>query len=236
MSLTYAIADLHGRFDLLTAAYDAISAHSQGRPLTIVHLGDYIDRGPESRQVIECLMDDAALPPWVRRVCLRGNHEDIMVETIMEKLSPDWWIGNGGGTTLISYGHDRAGSYDLSVLPAEHLAWAAGLPRLHVDQHRLFVHAGVKQGVPLDQQDDETTGWMRYPKGSEDGHGDRHVVHGHHPHVDGPVLLKGRTNLDTLAWYTGRLVIGVFNDDIPGGPVDLIEVQGELSPLEADRS
>ena len=68
--------------------------------------------------------------------------------------------------------------------------------------------------------------WKRYPKGFSDGYGERHVVHGHDNFPEGPLLLQGRTNLDTLAWRTGRLVIGVFDDDRPGGPVDFIEVKG----------
>jgi hypothetical protein len=63
------------------------------------------------------------------------------------------------------------------------------------------------------------------------GHDVRHVVHGHHPFKDGPITIEGRTNLDTLAWHTGRLVVGVFDDDVPGGPVSLLEVRGE--PVEA---
>lgn len=231
MTLTYACADLHGRYDLLTAAYDAISVHSEGQPLTIVHLGDYVDRGPQSREVVEFLIEDAALPPWVRRVCLRGNHEDIMTTCCVQpSLVQQWWIPNGGGQTLQSYGVKGG---DLIVdavkrVPVEHLAWMSALPRLHVDQYRVFVHAGV-QHVPLDEQNDEKMGWMLYPDGAEDGHGERHVVHGHHQHVEGPLRFKGRTNLDTLAWMTGRLVIGVFDDAVPGGPVDFLEVQGDPS-------
>jgi len=66
--------------------------------------------------------------------------------------------------------------------------------------------------------------WWLYPDNADIGHGDRHVVHGHHQFADGPKCYRRRTDLDTLAWFTGRLVIGVFDDDIAGGPVDFIEV------------
>lgn len=212
---TYAIADLHGRFDLLTAAYDAISVHSAGKPITIVHLGDYVDRGPQSREVIEWLMEDAALPPWVRRICLMGNHEDMMIETLSAPLDPSWWIGNGGAATLASYG---------GAVPEAHLAWARELPKIHVDKHRVFVHAGVDPTIPLDQQTDDILLWHRPPRGYAEGHGARHVVHGHTPNPDGPERYSGRTNLDTYAFKTGRLAVAVFDDEKAGGPVEILNI------------
>lgn len=224
---TYAIADLHGRFDLLQKAYDAISEHAAGEPIVIVHLGDYVDRGPQSREVIEWLMDDAALPPWVRRVCLQGNHEAMMLETIRKPLHPNWWVGNGGGQTLISYGHEPRGAYTPSVVPDEHLDWIASRPLYHADEHRLFVHAGVSLGRSLEEQTDEVLQWMIWPKGAEDDYRGLHIVHGHEQFADGPKRFAGRTDLDTFAWYTGRLVIGVFDSEKPGGPVDFLEVVGD---------
>jgi serine/threonine protein phosphatase 1 len=97
---------------------------------------------------------------------------------------------------------------------------------MHVDAHRLYVHAGVDPEIPLDRQSEATLLWKRYPKGFPDGYGELHVVHGHDNDPDGPLLYQGRTNLDTLAWRTGRLTIGIFDDARPGGPVDFIVVQG----------
>ena len=78
--------------------------------------------------------------------------------------------------------------------------------------------------------------WKIYPNDDDCGHGQRHVVHGHHQHAHGPIFKKNRTNLDTLAWYTGRLAIGVFDDVAPGGPIEVLEVHGEatLPPLLKD--
>jgi len=141
MSLTYAIADLHGRFDLLESAVSEIRKHAGATPFKIITMGDYVDRGPESREIIEFLMAwqhvDSSL------VCLKGNHEEMMVETIRKPLDPDWWIANGGDATLISYGHPRKGSYQPDIVPADHLAWLDALPLMHVDEYRVFVHAGV---------------------------------------------------------------------------------------------
>jgi serine/threonine protein phosphatase 1 len=221
MSVTYAIADLHGRFDLLEAAFSAIHKHAAGRPNKIVTLGDYIDRGPQSRQIIEHLM--AAQRAGMNLICLKGNHEDMMVETLRKPLDPNWWVGNGGETTLRSYYGE--------VHPA-HLDWAASLPSIHVDKHRVFVHAGVDPSAPLDEQKDEYLLWYRYIDGANIGHGERHVVHGHTPRPHGPERLQNRTNLDTYAWRSGRLVIGVFDDDLPGPPIDFIEVKRPAPPSE----
>lgn len=224
MSKTYIIADLHGRHDLLVAAIARIEEgnHSGG---TIVFTGDYVDRGPASRQIIETLMAGPQTPGW-KWICLRGNHEEIMMAGCLGMLQ--WWLPNGGGATLVSYGAkagDDAVAASASV-PLEHLEWMRDLPVMHNDGKRLFVHAGVQNGVPLDQQDEQKNTWMLYPDGAEDGYGDLHVVHGHHQHEDGPLLFAGRSNFDTLAWFTGRLVVGVFDDALPGGPVSTIEIQG----------
>lgn len=224
VSLTYAIADLHGRFDLLERAFGAIAKHAGSEPFKIVTMGDYVDRGPQSRQIIEHLM--AAQKVGMKLICLKGNHEDMMVETIRKPLHPDWWVGNGGGATLVSYGHARAGLVDYEVVPKEHLDWLDKLPLMHVDKHRVFVHAGVDPTYPLDEQKEQVLLWWLYPDGADIGHGDRHVVHGHHQFADGPKRYPNRTDLDTFAWYTGRLVVGVFNDDVSGGPVDFLEIKG----------
>lgn len=224
MTKTYAIADLHGRHDLLLMAIERIeqSSHSGG---TVVFTGDYVDRGPASRQVIETLMAGPKAPGWTW-VCLRGNHEEIMQAGCMGMMG--WWLPNGGGATLVSYGA-RAGQNTrdcIELVPREHLDWIGSLPVMHNDGKRLFVHAGVVSGVPLDQQDEQKNTWMLYPDGATDGYADLHVVHGHHQHEDGPLLFEGRTNLDTLAWWTGRLVVGVFDDDATGGPMATIEIKG----------
>jgi serine/threonine protein phosphatase 1 len=130
------------------------------------------------------------------------------------------WLEKGGDAALASYGGDPAG------IPQSHLAWLDGLQLMHVDHHRVYVHAGVDPEAPLDQQSEVTLLWKRYPKGFPGGFAGLHVVHGHDNSPEGPLLYEGRTNLDTLAWRTGRLVIGVFEDDRPGGPIDFVVVKG----------
>lgn len=224
MSSTYAIPDLHGRFDLLQSAIERIIEHSAGRYSTVVTLGDYVDRGPNSRQVIIRLMDWRS--ETLTLVSLKGNHEAMMWETCNNLAEMSWWVKHGGDRTLASYGQSSDAMPDPRIIPATHLQWIEDLALVHVDQHRVFVHAAVDPSIPLAQQSEQTLLWKRYPKGFALGHGNRHVVHGHHADSSAPIVTRGKTNLDGLAWKTGRLVIGVFEDDRPGGASEFLEIIG----------
>jgi serine/threonine protein phosphatase 1 len=218
MSLTYVIPDIHGRYDLLSEGLADISARAQGSAGVIVMLGDYIDKGPDSKQVIDRLLPGVA-DGW-NLVALKGNHDAMMVEALRDPSKMAVWMEKGGDAALASYGGDPA------AVPQSHIAWLDQLRLMHVDAHRLYVHAGVDPEIPLGRQNEATLLWKRYPKGFSGGFGELHVVHGHDNFPEGPLLYQGRTNLDTLAWRTGRLTIGVFDDDRPGGPVDFIVVRG----------
>ena len=218
MSLTYVIPDIHGRYDLLREALAEITARSRGEAGIIVTIGDYVDKGPESKEVIDLLLSGVA-EGW-NLIALKGNHDALMVEALRDPARMASWMEKGGDAALASYGGDPA------AVPPAHIAWLDRLRLMHVDAHRLYVHAGVDPEVALDRQSEATLLSKRYPKGFSGGFGNLHVVHGHDNHPEGPLLYEGRTNLDTLAWRTGRLTIGVFEDDRPGGPVDLIVVKG----------
>lgn len=237
----YAIADLHGRFDLLKEAVNAIEKDSANESDTrIITLGDYIDRGPQSKEIIEYLM--ARGSNWT---CLQGNHEDMMVQTIETPLDPDWWLGNGGNTTMKSYGSEVKVSpyygippvgWDPHVVYPSHVTWLKNLPLYYETEKQVFVHAGIPfSNAPLDKQDKEKLIWMLYGRTDHGGwFGDqnaspritKHVVHGHHQFADGPHEWTHRTDLDTFAWNTGRLVVGVF-DDTQGKALRYIEVLGD---------
>lgn len=223
MRLTYAVPDIHGRLDLLELALEKIANHAAGRNGKLITLGDYIDRGPSSCQVIERLM--AWRLNGFNIVNLIGNHEAMMLSVCDARAELEWWLKNGGGETLRSYG-EPAESPNLRNLPASHLDWMASLPTLHVDRYRVFVHAAVDPEVPLDNQNEEALLWRRYPRRSDYGHGSRYVVHGHDADPDGPFIGNRRANLDTLAWRTDRLAIGVFDDDRPGGPSEVLKIVG----------
>ena len=217
MSFTYVIPDIHGRDDLLSRALSDITAHRGSDGGIIVMIGDYVDKGPYSRQVVERLRSGIA--GW-NLLALKGNHDAMMVQGLRDPAKLAFWMEKGGDTALASYGGEP------SAVPEAHIAWLDQLRLMHVDAHRVYVHAGVDPDLPLEQQSEATLLWKRYPKGYGKGFGTRHVVHGHDNDPDGPLLFEGRTNLDTLAWRTGRLTVGVFDDDKPGGPVDFIVVRG----------
>jgi serine/threonine protein phosphatase 1 len=218
MSLTYVVPDIHGRHDLLIKALAGIAAHANSEAGIIVMIGDYVGKGPESKQVIDRLLLGVA-EGW-RLIALKGNHDAMMVQALRDPSKMASWMEKGGDTALASYGDDPA------AVPQGHIAWLDGLRLMHVDEHRIYVHAGVDPGIPLSEQSEATLLWKRYPKGFPGGFGELHVVHGHDNFPEGPLLYEGRTNLDTLAWRTGRLVIGVFDNDRPGGPVDFIVIRG----------
>jgi serine/threonine protein phosphatase 1 len=218
MSLTYVIPDIHGRSDLLSEALAEINLRAGGDAGAIVTIGDYVDKGPDSKGVIDRLL--AGVDAGWKLVTLKGNHDALMVAALRDPSKMAAWMGKGGEVALASYGGDPA------AVPPAHIAWLDRLQLTHVDAHRLYVHAGVDTGIPLGQQSEVTLLCKRYPKEFSDGFGALHVVHGHDNHPEGPLLHKGRTNLDTLAWRTGRLTVGVFDDDRPGGPIDFIVVMG----------
>ncbi len=218
MSLTYVIPDLHGRTDLLSEALAEIAARSGDEAGAIVTIGDYVDKGPDSKGVIDRLL--AGVDAGWNLVALKGNHDALMVAALRDPAKMMAWMGKGGDVALASYGGDAA------AVPSTHIDWLDGLRLMHVDKHRVYVHAGVDPQIPLGQQSEATLLCKRYPKECSDGFGALHVVHGHDNHPEGPLLYQGRTNLDTLAWRTGRLTVGIFDDDRPGGPIDFIMVTG----------
>lgn len=222
----YAIADLHGRFDLLNQARQIIKEDSSDLTedqFKIITLGDYIDRGPQSNEIISSLMESQKLYPYM--VCLQGNHEDMLVQTVTKPLDSGWWVGNGGWQTLQSYNSD-AMPWEVSWVNQDHVRWMASLPLYYETEKQVFVHAGIPNEGDLDRQDTEKLLWMLYSKGDQGGWRGKHVVHGHHQFADGPHEWSSRTDLDVFAWYTGRLVVGVF-DDTQGKALRYIEVFGD---------
>jgi len=242
----YVIADLHGRYDLLEKAIEAISEDNEDGVYKIITLGDYVDRGPHSNKIISGLIGQQEADNDF--ICLQGNHEAMMVETIRAPLNPDWWISNGGHTTLKSYGSTMKVSlypgfppfgYDPNVVPIEHVDWIASLPLFYETEKQVFIHAGIPQpNMNLPPSSNTTKGeslrqqmqWMLYDKRESGGWKGKHVVHGHHQFADGPHVWHGphggRTNLDCYAWHTGRLVVGVF-DDTQGHALRYLEVLGD---------
>ena len=237
MARTYAIADMHGRYDLFAEAFRVMAQHGAGDDDKVIILGDFVDRGPGSREIITNLR--AVQGYWGDRlIALQGNHEAMMLE-VLRIRSPElvrWWIGNGGGETLRSYGYVDGDTIAPVKVPADNLAWLAHLPVTYEDEHRIYVHAGVPFDQEIADAKRDTLQWMLYAGYPEDGTtticpdeqhvSGKHIVHGHDQSDAHPLLRPHRTNLDSHAYATGRLAIGVFDDDAPGGPIETLWAVG----------
>jgi serine/threonine protein phosphatase 1 len=198
----FAIGDIHGCPDELSALLGAVGPAAGD---TLCFLGDYVDRGPASREVVDLLIDLAAGPAHC--VFLRGNHEDMLLDFIGRSgRFGDAFLDNGGATTLRSYGLPPRRDPDLDrMLPDDHLAFFESL-QLRWDAGRcLCVHAGVRPTLPLDQQREEDLLWIR-----EDFFGRPHsfgkvVLYGHTPRRSVEIAPPYRIGLDTGLVYGGCL-------------------------------
>ncbi len=214
----YAIGDIHGRVDLLAGLFAAIEADSErgevGRRV-LVCLGDYVDRGRDSAGVIELILDRA--PPGFEIVTLLGNHERLMIEFLDDVRRGPLWLRNGGDATLESYGIevgresylDAKPLLDLQAalrerLPARHLEFLQNLKLAHAEGDYVFVHAGVRPGVPLEAQQEEDLIWIRelFLNSTAD-HG-AVIVHGHTIRPE-PEFRPNRVGIDTGAYFTNNL-------------------------------
>lgn len=218
----YATGDIHGRRDLLDRLLETIgvdiSASAVPAPEPrLIFLGDYIDRGTESRQVIERLIEGQTAHGWI---CLKGNHESLMLDALDGARDFDLWLANGGVETLFSYGIAArdflpAGRFDAlrmamrESIPPAHLAFLRELPTSRRIGGYFFCHAGVRPGVPLERQSEDDLLWIRDVFiDSRDDHGAR-IVHGHTPAMEPEVRLN-RINVDTGAYLTNRLSCAVL--------------------------
>ena len=219
----YAVGDIHGRLDLLRALHERIAADAAEAPdrsKTIIYLGDYIDRGLDSRGVIDCLI--SAPLQDVTPVYLLGNHEDTMLRFLDDLGVGGGWMQFGGDATLYSYGVSLRGPLiDLRTMteaqldlrekmPETHLTFLRGLKTQYRIGDYFFVHAGVRPGVSLDSQALEDLIWIRddFLKSTAD-HG-AVIVHGHSISLEAEDL-PNRINIDTGAYATNVLTCLVLD-------------------------
>ena len=213
----YAIGDIHGRLDLLLTLHEKLVADARNRPdldKRVIYLGDYIDRGPSSREVIETLR--SVRPGGMPVTQLQGNHEAMLLRFLEDFTIGPEWFNYGGLATLMSYGvnpnGDGSATQDLQAvqralfekLPEAHRQFLINLPT-HVEVgDYFFAHAGVRPGVPLDQQKASDLIWIRDEfLRSNEFHG-RVIVHGHSFQSE-PEVMANRIGIDTGAYATGRL-------------------------------
>lgn len=222
----YAIGDIHGRADLLAGLLAQIEADigrhaADGARPTLVFLGDYIDRGLESRRCIDTLVGLSRGPHDV--FFLKGKHDDALLRFLDDPARGGKWLRRGGAETLFSYGvrlPTRGGGAELArtadalraAMPAEHVAFFRNL-RLHVRLgDYLFVHAGLKPGVALEKQCERDLLSIRGPFLRSRARWPFVVVHGHSP-AERSYRDARRIGVDTGAWATGRLSAVCLVDD-----------------------
>jgi serine/threonine protein phosphatase 1 len=216
----YAIADIHGHLDLLERLLDLIAADAETAPPArpvLVFLGDYIDRGPQSRGVVDRL---ASGPPatgplaeaeWIT---LRGNHEDYLLRFLDNtRVGPSWFC-NGGMDTVRSYAGSavHGNEADMAALqmallwaiPPVHQRFLSRLDVAHREGDYLFVHAGIRPGIPLESQDPHDLMWIRGIFLASDAPFGAMVVHGHSITTT-PDIRANRIGIDTGAFCNGRL-------------------------------
>jgi serine/threonine protein phosphatase 1 len=214
----YAIGDIHGRADLLGTLHRRIIADAATAPAgctrRLVYLGDYVDRGLQSKQVVDMLLEGP--PPGFEAVYLKGNHEDCLLKFLGDWQRGPHWFSIGGDATILSYGVRPAtglpagerlehASRELAQkLPPAHLQFYRSLELTHQAGDYVFVHAGLRPGVPFDEQEPEDLMWIREPFLQGGDCGGRLVVHGHSP-ARRPEIYSHRIGIDTGAFFTNVL-------------------------------
>ncbi len=216
----YSVGDIHGRYDLLLECLEKIerdAATFDGDTFE-VFLGDYVDRGPQSAEVVKTLASGQSGART--RICLKGNHEEMLMQCLRDPHSLFEWLNYGGRETLASYGINDGGgdiSRDLESIHSQLLEAVAGAPRTFFERLEssfelgdyYFVHAGIKPKRKLSEQTDDDRLWIRDEFLQFSGYHPKRVVHGHTP-VAEPEVLPNRINLDTGAYATNNLAVLVL--------------------------
>ena len=213
----YAFGDIHGRADLLSEMFTVIDADLARNPISRsveVFLGDYIDRGPNSAITLDLLIERSL---YRETVFLKGNHEAYFLEVLRDPSKVETWRQFGGLQTLMSYGIQPSLSPDapeqadlisalLEVMPVDHLSFLQSLRPSFVCGDYFFVHAGVRPGIPLKEQQEADLLWIRNEFLDSNENFGKFIVHGHTP-VRAPDIRANRINIDTGAYATGNLTL-----------------------------
>jgi len=213
----YAIGDIHGCAEQLSNLHALIRKDMARRPTDsalLLHIGDYVDRGPDTAGVLEHLSGDSPVP-GAEMVNLLGNHENTMIEALSgERAAATDWLFAGGRPSLESYGVNPDSPRDswAAAVPDAHHAFLRGLALMHREGGYAFVHGGVRPGVPLDKQVKDDLLRLRQPFLYSEQDFGAVVVHGHTP-VKTPVIKHNRIAIDTGAVFGGLLTCLVLEDD-----------------------
>ncbi len=219
----YAVGDVHGRADLLTELFNRIDSDLKARPTAKsmqIFLGDYIDRGPHSRQVVELLI---ARQREHETVFLKGNHEACVLQFLKDPAALHQWRDLGCASTLLSYGvmparreaplsqHEIRMAFH-QALPDSHRHFIQSLKLSFICGDFFFAHAGVRPGVAVEKQSEKDLLWIREDFLLHEEDFGKVIVHGHTP-VHRPDIRPNRINIDTGAYATGRLTCMILEGD-----------------------
>jgi serine/threonine protein phosphatase 1 len=218
----YCIGDIHGRLDLLQSLHERILEDSADFPgdKTVVYLGDYIDRGEGSREIIDLLIETPL--DGFSTVHLLGNHEQSLLDFLDHPRAVAGWLHWGGRETLLSYGIQAPpvpSRQQLEMLrdeletslPESHFEFYSQLALMHQAGNYCFVHAGIRPGIPLQEQRDEDLLWIREDFTESKSVHEKIIVHGHtiSPQVE---QHPNRIGIDTGAYATGVLTCLVLEN------------------------
>jgi len=198
MEKIFAIGDIHGCFDKLCELMAKININRDND--TLLFLGDYIDRGPSSFEVVEYLID--LKKHFQKIVFLKGNHEEMLEKYLLGKNRPGYLI-NGGQPTLESY-MKRSRTTDSPLIPQEHLDFFESLLLYYVSDNYIFVHAGLRENIPFEMQDPADFLWIREDFVNSDFDFGKRVVFGH-THYAEPLVRPNKIGIDTGAVYSNKL-------------------------------
>lgn len=228
----YAIGDIHGHIGLLRAAHDLIAADvARHGTAPVIHVGDLVDRGPDCRGVIDYLMQcTARYPDWV---VLKGNHDRMFTRFLRDPAEPEpglradlSWLHPriGGAETLASYGVASPADRPIArvhvdaalAVPQDHIAFLDSRPALHPAGETVFVHAGIRPGVPLAKQTETDLIWIR-------------DIFLNHRESFGPLIVHGHTAIDAATHYGNRL--NLDSGAAYGGPLSAVVIEGREAAL-----
>jgi serine/threonine protein phosphatase 1 len=202
MGKIFAIGDIHGCMLKLDNLMEKL--HVNAREDTLVFIGDYVDRGPDSKGVIDSILEIRQVINNV--VCLQGNHEQMFLNYYYEHRDEELFMHNGGLRTLISYGFMSEGRSENFNVPEHHLQFFSALRPFYETDHYIFVHAGLRPGIPLEQQDMDDLLWIRYDFINSPFDFGKTVIFGHTPiSYHTPHIEKNKIGIDTGAVFGGRL-------------------------------
>ncbi len=221
MKRTYVIGDVHGCYREFKRLLDLCSDDADGTPARLITLGDYVDRGPNSFGVVQLIRYRLAgdYPVFKSIINLKGNHEDMMVQAVLGgelRVKQNWVSSNNGGDATVE-------SYPNREVLLDDAKWLAALPTSWEDELRYYVHAGIRPGIRLKEQNDADKLWIRDLFLKHKAPHEKYVVHGHTP-VPKPDVRANRINIDTALVFGGRLTAAVF-DDTRAEAIDLLQVK-----------